>query len=227
MPDADSAGGVVISGGNRVLLREPTGHFGGNAWTFAKTRVGPQEHHRAAAARAVLEKTGYSATPRACLQDDFRGTTSRTIYYLMDAVHPPSPHNWQTSSLRWVRFEEARELISLSTDAKGRARDLAVLEAAVKMLGHIAGAEHLNVHPEDFSGRLGAMPPEHVVLRPQWRYSAEDIIRIRRGFFSGDMDDKWFIYFTGERLRLHRSWTGILIFDVGFHADPAGGGVHF
>lgn len=123
----DSYGGVVISGGGKILLREPTKHHGGYAWTFAKTEAKPGESSRDAALRAVREKTGYDAEIRISIPGLFKGSSSSTNYYLMDAKHPPATPNWQTSSLRWVSFDEARDLIRQSPNAEGRDRDLAIL----------------------------------------------------------------------------------------------------
>lgn len=67
------------------------------------------------------------------------------------------------------------------------------------------------------------MPERNIVLHPRLWYSREDMAAIRRGFYPTVMGQKWFLIFTGDRLRMHRSWTGNLIFDVGFTFDPQGG----
>jgi ADP-ribose pyrophosphatase YjhB (NUDIX family) len=219
---ADSYGGVVVSGGNKVLLREPTSHHGGYAWTFAKTVAKTGESMRDAAIRAVREKTGYEATLRISVPGLFKGSTSATNYYVMDARHPPAKAKWQTASLRWVSFDEARELIGQSPNIKGRNRDLAILQAAEKAAAAIPYAEHLAVQPEDWHD-LGEMPARRTVLHPGLRHTAEEMEQIRRGFFPTVMEQKWFLYFTGDRLRMHRSWTGYLIYDVGFAFDATGG----
>lgn len=221
-PVADSYGGVVVSGGGRVLLREPTKHHGGYAWTLAKTEAKPGETPRDAAVRAVREKTGYEAEIRISIPGVFKGSSSSTCYYVMDARHPPAKPNWQTASLRWVRFDEARDLIRQSSNAEGRDRDLAILDAAEKAADMIAYKEHPNVQPEDWP-ELKAMPERRTVLYPKLSFNPKEMVKIRRGFFPTVMEEKWFLYFTGDRLRMHRSWTGILIFDVGFAVDPEGG----
>lgn len=221
-PSADSYGGVVVSGGKRVLLREPTKHHGGYAWTFAKTEAKPGESPRDAAIRAVREKTGYDATIRISVPGLFKGTASSTTYYVMDAKHPPTKAGWQTASMRWVRFDEARELIRQTPNAEGRDRDLAILEAAEKSVAAIPYKEHARVQPEDWN-ELHEMPPRHTVLYPRLSYKAEEMDKIQRGFFPTVMEQKWFLYFTGDRLRMHRSWTGLLICDVGFVFDSTGG----
>lgn len=219
---ADSYGSVVVSGGRKVLLREPTKHHGGYAWTFAKTEAKPCESPRDAAIRAVREKTGYDAEIRISVPGVFKGSSSSTCYYVMDAKHPPAKPNWQTAGLRWVNFDEARDLIRQSPNAEGRDRDLAVLDAAEKSAEKIAYKEHPNVQPEDWPD-LKTIPERHTVLYPKMWFNPDEMVNIRRGFFPTVMEQKWFLYFTGDRLRMHRSWTGILIFDVGFVFDPKGG----
>ncbi len=219
---AESYGGVVVSGGRKVLLREPTKHHGGYAWTFAKTEAKPGESPRDAAVRAVREKTGYDAEIRISVPGQFKGSSTSTCYYVMDANHPPAKPNWQTAGLRWVRFDEARDLIRQSPNAEGRDRDLAVLDAAEKVASAIPYKEHPNVQPEDWQ-ELKAMPERQTVLYPKLWFKPDEMAKIRRGFFPTVMEEKWFLYFTGDRLRMHRSWTGILIFDVGFAFDPKGG----
>lgn len=221
-PLVESYGGVVISGGGKILLREPTHHHGGYAWTFAKTEPKPGESPREAAVRAVREKTGYDADIRISVPGAFKGSSSSTCYYVMDAKHPPAKPNWQTAGLRWVRYEDARELIRQSPNVEGRNRDLAILEAAHKVASAISYKEHPNVQPEDWQ-ELKAMPQRQTTLRPALRFSAKEMVKIRRGFYPTVMEQKWFLYFTGNRLRMHRSWTGILIYDVGFDFAPDGG----
>lgn len=55
-PVAENYGGVVISGGRKVLLREPTKHYGGYAWTLAKTEAKAGESPRDAAVRTQRAK---------------------------------------------------------------------------------------------------------------------------------------------------------------------------
>lgn len=67
------------------------------------------------------------------------------------------------------------------------------------------------------------MHERHTVLYPKLQYTREEMEKIQRGFYPTVMEQKWFLYFTGKRLRMHRSWTGILIFDIGFAFDSEGG----
>lgn len=214
----ESHGGVVASGGARFLLREPTNHFGGLAWTFAKTVAQPGETPEETAVRAVREKTGCDAIVRLRLPGVFTGSGGQSTYFLMEALPYRQPPNWQTAALCWVPYDEAAQLISRSINAAGRQRDLAVLTAANEAINALTLDEHLIVQPEDWFD-LQPMPEQQVRLHPALQFSAVEMQRIVRGFVMYDMDAKWFIHFDGARLKLYRSWTGILVFDAGLAFD--------
>ncbi|MHB2165616.1 NUDIX hydrolase [Alsobacter sp. R-9] len=125
-----AAGGVLVDGEGCVLLREPAGHYDGYVWTFAKGKVDPGETPEQAALREVREETGYDAEIIAPIPGTFAGGTSLNTYYLMRPVGPQGPFCKETQATRWVTWDDAKALIALSTNGKGRARDLAVLEAA-------------------------------------------------------------------------------------------------
>jgi ADP-ribose pyrophosphatase YjhB (NUDIX family) len=218
----ENYGGVLVSGGGRFLLREPAGHFGGLAWTFAKTQAKDGESPELTALRAVKEKTGYEARIRDRLSGAFGGASGPATWFLMEARHPPEPPNWQTKSIRWARYDEAVDMIQLSANIQARRRDLAILEAARALVENVPFVEHLIVHPVDWPD-LKPMPRQHAVLYPELAFDAQAMERIGRGFVMHDMDAKWFIYLDGDRLKLHRSWTGILVFDAGFAFDAGGG----
>ncbi len=128
-------GGVVLDGAGRVLLVEPANHFDGYVWTFPKGRPGPGEPPEIAALREVLEETGIQARILAPLPGEFLGGTTANRYYLMEAnaTKPVQAHDAETAAVVWATPEEARQLLGKTTNAKGRARDLAVLEAALKL----------------------------------------------------------------------------------------------
>jgi len=215
-------GGVVVSGGGRFLLREPSGHFGGLAWTFAKTEARAGESPEQTALRAVREKTGYDALIRARLPNACSGANGPATYFLMEARHPPAAPNWQTTALSWATHDQAVDLIRLSSNTNGRRRDMAFLEAARAAVDSIPFANRLIVHPTDWP-ELKPMPHRHARLHPKLSFDAQAMHQISRGFVMHDMDAKWFIHFDGSRLKLNRSWTGILVFDVGFAFDASGG----
>jgi 8-oxo-dGTP diphosphatase len=76
------------------------------------------------------------------------------------------------------------------------------------------------------------MPDIKHVKRPDWKlfplperfstipldrtYSAEESDLIMAGFLPGEMEDKWFLFFEGDTLFCHRSWTGYCIYQVNF-----------
>lgn len=219
---AENHGGVVVSGGGHFLLRAPAGRFGGLAWTFAKTSTLTGESAERTALRAVREKTGYDALVRARLSGPFDGARGPATYFLMEARHPPAAPNWQTAAIRWAQYDEAIEMIWMSSNASARQRDLALLDAARASVENLSCGERLIVHPADWSD-LQPMPRAHAILHPDLAFDAAAMERIARGFVKHDMDAKWFIYLDGTRLKLHRSWTGNLVFDAGFAFDSDGG----
>lgn len=129
IPRADAYGGVLINHLGEVLLREPTGHFGGYTWTFPKGRPDPGETAEQAALREVLEETGQHASIVAAIPKVFAGTTTSTAFFLMAPDGAPVAFTSETADVRWVDEAKARELIAMSKSATGRKRDLAVLDA--------------------------------------------------------------------------------------------------
>jgi ADP-ribose pyrophosphatase YjhB (NUDIX family) len=123
-------GGILIDTRGRILLRRPANDFDGYVWTFPKGRPEPWEDARQAALREVKEETGYSAEIVDQLPGSFEGGTTTTVYFLM---HPQkessSPDIAETAEVRWATLEEAPKLIKMTTNSKGRERDLAVLAA--------------------------------------------------------------------------------------------------
>lgn len=127
-------GGVVFDLQGRVLLREPKNHFDGYVWTFPKGRPDPGESPEAVALRETLEETGVVATIICPISGEFAGGTTINRYYLMTA--PASSGNVsaddpETQSICWATPEEAVVLIRMTTNVKGRERDLNVLKSAL------------------------------------------------------------------------------------------------
>jgi len=130
-------GGVVFDPSGKILLREPKNHFDGYVWTFAKGHPDLGEKPEQTALREVLEETGVHAKILAPIPGEFAGGTTINRYFLMSAEAGSggvSPDDKETASISWVKPEEAHELIGLTSNNKGRSRDLAVLKAAVGRL---------------------------------------------------------------------------------------------
>ena len=115
VPAADAYGGVLIDPSGRVLLREPTGHFGGYAWTYAKGRPDPGESPSDAALREGRERTSGSRrtqTTRSAHRGRAGGEGRRRERRLDRDGHGPT----RRARLRPV---SARRRSSVSSRAKG------------------------------------------------------------------------------------------------------------
>jgi 8-oxo-dGTP pyrophosphatase MutT (NUDIX family) len=129
-----SYGGVVINQNAQVLLREPSGQFGGYAWTFAKGEPDPGESLEETALREVFEETGVVAEILARISGVFRGSTTDNEYFLMTPKEDTKDFGNETKAVRWVTQSEAEELILETTNTTGKKRDLRLLKAAFELL---------------------------------------------------------------------------------------------
>ncbi len=130
-------GGVVVNDEGKVLLVEPRNHFDRYVWTWPKGKANAGEAPEAAAIREVGEEGGVEAVIQELIPGVYKGGTSETTYFLMRFMHVSGEPHWETQGVRWATLEEAAGLIALTTNEKGRKRDLAVLEAARRVLEHL------------------------------------------------------------------------------------------
>jgi 8-oxo-dGTP diphosphatase len=128
-----SYGGVVIDERGRVMIREPANHYDGYVWTFAKGGQDQGETPEQTALREVQEELGIVGAIVAAIPGSFAGGTSDNKYFLMEHKGELGQPDWETQSVQWASREEAPGLISQTTNGTGKARDLAVLEAAYKV----------------------------------------------------------------------------------------------
>lgn len=131
VPKAQAYGGILLTEAGLILLREPSNHFGGYVWTFAKGKPDQGETPEQTALREVFEETGYRAEILDVLPQVFRSDLSSNAYFIMKPIGEPVRPSDETASIRWVNFEEAELLINQTPNMKGRARDLKVLAQAV------------------------------------------------------------------------------------------------
>lgn len=128
-------GGVIFDNNGLVLLREPRNHFDGYVWTFPKGRADPGESPEQTALREVKEETGVDAIIITLLPGEYAGGTSVTRYFLMAGKAGSgaiADDDKETQAIKWMTPDEARQHIALTSNIKGRERDLAVLEAALR-----------------------------------------------------------------------------------------------
>jgi 8-oxo-dGTP diphosphatase len=135
-------GGVVINPSGQVLLREPTGHYKGDVWTFAKGKPESGESPEQTAMREVLEETGYRAEIVAKIPGSFDGSHTSNEYFLMVPVEDTKHFDVETQAVRWATGEEARQLIQFNQKPKRRRRDLRVLKLALALFRSLEPALH-------------------------------------------------------------------------------------
>lgn len=78
----------------------------------------------------MREEAGYDAEVVDVLPGVFRGGTTTHAFFVMRHIGPQGRTERETESVRGVDFETARALIARTTNKVGRARDLAILDAA-------------------------------------------------------------------------------------------------
>jgi len=127
-------GGVLINAQRQILLCKPQGEFDGYVWTFPKGRPASGETAEETALREVQEETGYNASIIDELPGIHEGRTSLTRYFLMRPKDKHDRRGSEMEELRWVTVNEARVLFNQTVNAKGRARDLHVLQAVCHYL---------------------------------------------------------------------------------------------
>jgi 8-oxo-dGTP diphosphatase len=129
-----AVGGVIITPDGLVLLREPSRHYGGYVWTFAKGRPKPGESELQTALREVLEETGVVGQAIAKLPGPFLGCLTAAEFFLMRPIQETRQFGWETQEVRWVTQAQARQMFALTKHAIGRDRDCRILAAAFAVL---------------------------------------------------------------------------------------------
>jgi len=113
----------------------------GVAWTFAKGKPKSEETPEETALREVWEETGVRGKILAKISGCFDGCRTSNQYFLMLPLEITKSFDEETVTVRWAGYEQALALISLSSKAGRRARDLRVLESAFALFRSLFGTD--------------------------------------------------------------------------------------
>jgi 8-oxo-dGTP diphosphatase len=128
-------GGVIFDEKGRVLLIESNGHYLGYVWTFPKGKGNSGEHPVDTAVREVKEETGHDTAILGLVPKRFPSPTAGwgfSQFFVMRSKGQTAQPHWETAQTRWTTLHEAPTFISQTHTEGGRARDLAILNAAVE-----------------------------------------------------------------------------------------------
>lgn len=217
---ASAFGCVLMDARGRVLLRQPTNKYGGYAWTFAKGPLKDGETPAECALRHVQEETGWQAEILAEIPGLFSGTTSASKFFLAGRIKQVGGLDAHTAETRWADFNEASDLIRQSPSRVGQERDLALLRAAQREFEALPFSRRPATCSTDW--QIHPLPDRRTEFLAGFEYDDVEMASIRKGFLPIDMDEKWFIWFADDVLYLHRSWTGICVFEVRFEQADSG-----
>jgi len=128
-------GVILFDDKGRIMLREPSNHYGGYSWTFSKGGANPGETPLETAIRETAEETKLKAhSVLGYVPGAFTGSTSAASYFYFGlkehTTDAPEMDNGETWNVKWVTKAEAKKLIAQTESEAGKARDLKILDAA-------------------------------------------------------------------------------------------------
>lgn len=181
-----SYGGILFNSKGKVLIRKPSGHYGGYLWTFAKGRPDGSEHPADTALREVEQETGHSAKIVGAVPGGFSGDTTTTHFYLMHSNgHDPKKMDNETSETRWVSPKDAVEFLNQSVTKSGKDRDIKILDASVKAynkLGESASCRFNCLVEEVLEGASAVRVISRLVEAPQTPWKRPDAKSIQHEY---------------------------------------------
>lgn len=219
-----SYGGVLVNENGKFLLREPSNHFDGYHWTFPKGGLDhPEEHPVDVALREVAEETGRKGRVIEPLPGNYRGGTGgNTNFYVMRSYgNHPELMDDETRSTRWATYQQAKQLISRSTNPAGRARDLAILDRA-------------QAHVQKYAKKIEAFSPEQPCDESgKWTVGSigdAKAILLKKGFThigKTVVPGKEHLKYGNKSTYVHptagKVWLDIKSTDPFYHQAPGGG----
>lgn len=133
-----SYGVILFDDNGKILLRKPTGGFGGANWTFAKG--GGSHKLPATTALAELgEETGYTADLVSAMPNAYTGQSTKTNFFIgKKKGYSELLMDDETEAVEFMTYAQAHTAIMQSPDAKVRARDMAILNDAYEAAGLLA-----------------------------------------------------------------------------------------
>jgi hypothetical protein len=105
--------------------------------------------------------------------------------------------NWKD----WARMGKARKFAKKSENSKNEKGDQQRLE-----------------NP--------STPQKRSLIPVDRHFTPAEMDRIKRGVIPMEMEEKWFIFFKGNRLYFHRSWTGFCVYVAHFKRGQDGHVLH-
>lgn len=83
-----------------------------------------------------------------------------------------------------------------------------------RVLGRSVDDLLLGAAAGSFGVELQPMPARSTTFMLDVTCPPLDSLLIARGFVPQEMEEKWLIFLADGRLRLHRSWTGVLVYEI-------------